>query len=223
MSILRCQKGYTMIETIGVLALIAVIAGSAVAFLNKAFSRYKMARLSQQIVEMQKSIDRRYAARKTYDNLSLQLLVNENLLPKDMRYENNVLYHRLGGKVELVLGDNNESYTIRFMDLPTYACAELLEQNWGLDQRVVLDKMEIGINKATTTSNTQQVNQKVAKQPGLQLPAVQPIGEVVNKKFNVLRWKCGANEQNCYVMPLSPVDAIKLCKDKKNIVSWTFY
>ncbi len=147
MRVLKCQKGYTMIETIGVLAIIAVVGSSAVAFLNKAFLRYKITRLSQQVVEMQKSIDKRYAAKKTYDNLTVPVLITERLLPADMVYKNGMLYHRLKGTATVTLGENNESYTITFNAVPRNACVELAAQNWGLDQRVILDNIIIGNNK----------------------------------------------------------------------------
>jgi len=147
MRILNCQKGYTMIETIGVIAIIGVVGSSAVAFLNKAFLRYKITRLSQQVVEIQKSIDKRFAAKKTYEGLNIKLLAKEGLLPNDMIYKNNVLYHKFKGTVTLTLGTNSENYTITFNNVPRNACVELAAQNWGLDQRVILDNITIGNNE----------------------------------------------------------------------------
>ncbi len=215
MRILNCQKGYTMIETIGVIAIIGVVGSSAVAFLNKAFLRYKITRLSQQVVEIQKSIDKRFAAKKTYEGLNIKLLAKEGLLPNDMIYKNNVLYHKFKGTVTLTLGNHSESYTITFSSLPKNACAELVEQNWGLDQRVILDSMQVEQNQ----------KQALLKEPIVKEPILKEVPVASTNGTKLLKWKCEASETNCYRMPLSASDATAVCSGNgnNNNISWTFY
>lgn len=210
MRILNCQKGYTMIETIGVIAIIGVVGSSAVAFLNKAFLRYKITRLSQQVVEIQKSIDKRFAAKKTYEGLNIKLLAKEGLLPNDMIYKNNVLYHKFKGTVTLTLGTNSENYTITFNNVPSNACTELVEQNWGLDQRVILDEMRIEQNQKQTKIDNKTTNRTVNK--------------VADQGTKLLKWNCPSpRNANCYTMPLSASAASTVCSGKNKNISWTFY
>ncbi len=138
------QGGYTMIQTIAFIAILALVGSSAVSVLSKALSRYKVSRLTQQVVELQRAIDRKYVAKREYTGLTLAVLHSGNLLPSDMNYSNGVLYHKLGGTV--TVAPNGELYTITFNNVPKYACMELAEQNWGLDPRIVLDSMKVGNN-----------------------------------------------------------------------------
>ena len=157
------QRGYTMIEVIALIAIVGLVTGGAVKALNKAFSRYKLTRANQQLVELQRNIDRRFVARPSYEGLSLELLHSENLLPKDMRYAGNKLYHRLSGEVKLNVGrnangDDSSTYKISFSKLPKYACVELVMQNWGLNPTVSLDNISVGSNtlKWRCTSSDQR-------------------------------------------------------------------
>ncbi|MBO7556531.1 MAG: hypothetical protein J6T72_03970 [Alphaproteobacteria bacterium] len=147
MRIVDCQKGRTLIEILGVLSIVAVLIAGATKLLDRAILRYKLTRVSQQVVEVQNAVAKKFVGRREYTGLTLTLLHNDHLLPSDMRYSNNKLYHKLGGEVTVTLAADDTNYVITFKSLPKNACTELVSQNWGLDPRVTLNEMSVGTKK----------------------------------------------------------------------------
>lgn len=139
-----CQEGRTLIEIIGVISIAGVLIAGAVKVLDKAFLRYRLTRVTQQVVEVQKAVAKKFVGRREYTGLNLAMLNNEHLLPGDMLYKDNKLYHRLGGEVTITLGDGDTNYVITFKSLSKSACTELVSHNWGLDPRVTLNEMSVG-------------------------------------------------------------------------------
>lgn len=195
------QSGYTLIESIAFICIITIVAISIISVISHMLDRYKISRLTSQVVELQKNIINRCAAAesyysciKKYGTTCVQgmgkMLCAENLVPGDMECNGNNLYHKYGGKVTfnsygvssrgLTSGYN---FRIDFLDIPKKACIELATQNWAHDQYSSLIRMEI--NGAECT------------------------------------WR-KAWTSNC-IMPISNVKAEQLCNSKdKNKIYWTF-
>lgn len=139
-----CQEGRTLIEIIGVISIAGVLIAGAVKVLDKAFLRYRLTRVTQQVVEVQKAVAKRFIGRREYEGLTLQLLKDEGLMPADILYKNKKFYHRLGGQILLNVSDDKTNYKIIFRQMPKNACIEMATQNWGLDPRVTLMEMTVG-------------------------------------------------------------------------------
>lgn len=126
------NQGRTLIEVIGVLSIIGLVAAGILSTIASAFDKYKISRIGQQLIEVQKAVSQRYGADENYANVDISTLVNEKLAPSDMmRPNDNKLYHRFGGEVEI----NNalpgaRAMRITFNDVPQKACIELVTMSW---------------------------------------------------------------------------------------------
>lgn len=188
------QSGYTLIESIGFIAVITMVAISIISVVSHMLDRYRNSRLTSQIVELQKNINARFAAVGNYEKLKLSLLKNEKLAPADMNWSGNTLYHKYSGKVTVGLYSstitkqklaNADSYYIQFADVPKNACIELAIQNWAHDR----------------TSNL--------------------VAMIINSKWSYWRVYQGAAYKK-YIMPLSRTLALELCSKEKNTIKWAF-
>lgn len=54
MNRLKAEAGYTLIESIGFIAVISMLAISIISLINNMLDKYRMSRVTQQIVELQK-------------------------------------------------------------------------------------------------------------------------------------------------------------------------
>ena len=112
------QKGRTMIEAILVLALVAVVISGFIKVVGSAFSKYKISRVVQQLYELQKGINERFAIVGNYDLLDTTVhseetiakflegttvagQINNRIAPTDMSVSGGFLRHKYGGIVKV--------------------------------------------------------------------------------------------------------------------------
>ena len=124
------QIGRSMIETIGVLAIIMAVSMAIAKLIGSMQDKFKMSRISQQIIDLKKGIGNRYVASGTYENITIAEIVDSNAAPLDMiDRSSKVLTHAYAGDVT-VSGDA-ENYHITFNKLPYLVCTELATINWN--------------------------------------------------------------------------------------------
>ncbi len=129
MNRLKAESGYTLIESIGFIAVISMLAISIISLINNMLDKYRMSRVTQQIVELQKNIDFRFASSQNFKDLKVKQMVKEKIVPGDMADGEN-LYHAYHGDVELKAVQQNSAYTITFKGLPYVPCLELAMVDW---------------------------------------------------------------------------------------------
>ncbi len=137
------EQGYTMMEVISVLAIIGVLAASAAKLVSNMFDRYKASRVADQIVEMQKVINRRYVAEGNYSNLSAETLIQEKLVSGDMRSDDKIVHPY--GDVEVTGG--SISFKVAYKTLPYNVCVTLANLNWIIQDSSDLVTLDINGNK----------------------------------------------------------------------------
>lgn len=189
------QAGYTLIESIAFICIITIVAIAIISVVSHMLDRYKISRVTSQVVELQKAINNRFAAAENYTKLSSSLLKSENLAPGDISWKGTSMYHKFNGLVTVgfdytsnITGPSKsgESYFIQFTALPFNACVELATQNWAHDQYSSLITM------------------------------------IVNNKWCYWRVYSNAGYKK-YIMPLSNSLATELCNQKdNNTIKWIF-
>lgn len=123
------QAGYTMIEAIAFLGVVAMFMVAIYVTINRMMDRYKISRLGTQIVELQKGIDYRFSSSESYNDITLPLLIEEKIAPSDM-ISNNKLYHTFAGPVTIATVRGGYAYNITFAQLSRAPCIELALQEW---------------------------------------------------------------------------------------------
>ncbi|MBP1531879.1 MAG: hypothetical protein ILA52_00060 [Alphaproteobacteria bacterium] len=126
------QFGRSMIEMIGVLAIIGVLSVGGIAGYSKAMTNYKINKCAEQLKNIQFGIMSLYENQKNYSGIDCisgaesgcNVLKKLNIIPEEM-WKNGKIVNAFGGKVSIKASDHNKqtsaAYTIVFEGLPPEA------------------------------------------------------------------------------------------------------
>ena len=94
------QSGRSMIEMLGVLAIIGVLSIGGIAGYSKAMTKYRINKLSDQITQLAQNIRALYASQKNYSSLGSDVVKKAHLAPDEL-YEDSSsnMRHAFGGPI----------------------------------------------------------------------------------------------------------------------------
>ena len=140
----KCS-GRSMIEMLGVLAIIGVLSVGGIAGYSKAMHRYRVNKTIDQITYMAGAIRTFFAPQKSYNGLTAHCIPNQpclakkaKLVPDDMWVDGKGWPQNVWGK-DAPCGDTvarfgDETYKafyIAYYNIPEEACIDLLTQDWN--------------------------------------------------------------------------------------------
>ena len=131
------SSGRSMIEMLGVLAIIGVLSVGGIAGYSKAMEKFKINKTIQQIAEITTNIQTLYLQQDDFNGLSNTTAVQMGVVPDDLktnadRYGGIEISHAFNGNVDIsYVNDNPKSFSITFTGLPKEACMTLATTNWG--------------------------------------------------------------------------------------------
>ena len=133
------EFGRSMIEMLGVLAIVGILSIGGIAGYSKAMTKYKMTRLIGQVSEIVINIRTLYINQKSLEGLTINSLVNSNVFPHGMVQENSQndysIIHAFGGTVSVFPSlDNDNSiraFEIYINDINNESCMTLASMDWG--------------------------------------------------------------------------------------------
>lgn len=146
------QKGATMMETLGVLAIVVILATSIMSLISNIWGTFKQNLVVNEARDLQQAITNAYKADGNYDSLfegwsaendkvAEQKLCNEKIAPFQM-CSNGELYHRQNGRV-WVWPVDHDKYRLSFKQLSKKTCISLAEVNWFLQKKPSIYQMII--------------------------------------------------------------------------------
>lgn len=147
------QRGSSMVEMIGVIGLLGVVAAGGYTLISSAMYRYRISQGVAQLQTLQKGISRLYASAGNYDALAasdaIKVLIDNNVPMSNMRAGSNALRHAFGGEVLIKNVENEEdetsdSFTITFKDLDNKQCASMAAASWGDNDSSRLVSIKVG-------------------------------------------------------------------------------
>lgn len=146
------QQGRSMIEMLGVLAIIGVLSVGGISGYSKAMAKFKLTKAQDQISMLLMNIRTAFATSPSYDGLNTEAARNYNIAPGDMFGAGTQLNNAFGGQAYVYncnsvptgvsgspaacIGDaaNNVQYfAISLTDLGREACVSLASSDWGTD------------------------------------------------------------------------------------------
>ena len=136
------QSGRSMIEMLGVLAIIGVLSVGGIAGYSKAMMKFKINKTIDQISQIVANTRTLYARQKNYGNLSGKVAYKANLAPREMFEDGSGsgsygMTHPFGDFVDIFSSDKSggdkKAFVIYLSNLPEEACIELATQDWGSD------------------------------------------------------------------------------------------
>jgi len=140
------QSGRSMIEMLGVLAIIGVLSVGGISGYSKAMAKYKLTKAQDQITMLLMNIRTAYATSPSYSGLTSSTAHDYNLAPNEM-WSGSKLNGTFGG--EVVVNDCSKSglckdganaaltsttyFGIKMEALGKEACRSLASSDWGAD------------------------------------------------------------------------------------------
>ena len=132
------QSGRSMVEMLGVLAIIGVLSVGGISGYSKAMAKYKLTKAQDQMAMILINIRTAFASSPSYADLDNTNAILMNIVPSDMLPgglgTGSTIKNAFGGDVSIdAAGTDNTQFTITYEDLGKEACVSLLTSDWGTD------------------------------------------------------------------------------------------
>ena len=133
------EQGRSMIEMLGVLAIVGVLSVGGIAGYSKAMAKFKANKVIDQVTMISTNIRTLYASQRTFNGLNNVLAKQTNAIPAEMfdNASNSVINNGFGGNVHVGtadhLGKPDQAYVIGFDSIPKAACVTMATTDWGGD------------------------------------------------------------------------------------------
>lgn len=186
------EQGRSMIEMLGVLAIVGVLSVGGIAGYSKAMAKFKTNKVIDQINTISTNVRTLYSSQRSYGGLNNGTAIRMALIPSEMYAASNKSASGSSVEVTNAFGGNlyihsvnqgtgtDNAYVIAVDALPKTACVSIATTDWGGDSGSGLVAMQIktlnaetekadsltGLNGNINTSGTSAVAGNVIAVPG---------------------------------------------------------
>ena len=135
----NAQSGRSMIEMLGVLAIIGVLSVGGIAGYSKAMMKYRINKTIEQITLIAGNVRTFFAPQRSYEGLNTsgdtgQAIVKKAKLVPDEMWDGDDIKNVWGGITHIhhsINGGGTKNFTIDMQEVPNEACIELFSQDWS--------------------------------------------------------------------------------------------
>ena len=129
------ESGRSMIEMLGVLAIIGVLSVGGIAGYSKAMNKFKTNQVADNVSMLVANIKTLYAQQKDYNGLNNTTAVSMGVVPDELG-TSATLTNAFNGAVNIqaaasTAASDNKAFTITFNGLSKEACITLATNDWG--------------------------------------------------------------------------------------------
>ena len=213
------ENGRSMIEMLGVLAIIGVLSVGGIAGYSKAMNKFKTNKVADNVSMMVANIKTLYAQQKTYEDLDNAEAVSMGVIPDELVSDRDAgtLINAFNGAVfvsqsDSTVEDDGKAFIIEFDSLSKEACITLATNDWGSGYSSGLIAMQVQgesvANDATSGKST--------------LSGVM-IGENTKAVSGIAMPGATASGQNPIPMPVATAAAACSCDSNNCSISWKYY
>ncbi len=137
------ESGRSMVEMLGVLAIIGVLSVGGIAGYSKAMNKFKINKTTDQVSMLVANIRTLFSAQGDYDGLTNEDAKKFGIVPNDMftSASNSTITNAFGGEVTIAAaalntGTDNatRAFTIEYGGLSQEACVTIATGDWGSGQ-----------------------------------------------------------------------------------------
>ena len=134
------QSGRSMIEMLGVLAIVGVLSVGGIAGYSKAMTKFKINKTADQISQIVTNIRTLYAQQTTYSGLRTVTAIQMGVTPDELG-TGTTLTNAFGGSINIEWSNKNlgsptnyisdDAFAIIVNGMPKEACVSLATMDWG--------------------------------------------------------------------------------------------
>lgn len=149
------EAGRSMIEMLGVLAIIGVLSVGGIAGYSKAMNKYRVNKTVDEITQIATNIRTLFGGQRNYASLTADVVNGAKLVPEEMytdasasamTYANPWSENLTITVTSKTSADSNKAFTIKSEKIPTEACIELAVMDWGAASGSGLVAMSAGVD-----------------------------------------------------------------------------
>ena len=148
------ESGRSMVEMLGVLAIVGVLSVGGIAGYSQAMSKFKVTKAMDQVQTIITNMRTLYASSRTYSALNAQTANSVGILTTETYTGSGSKgINPFGGDIIFGLGTSfgtNRSFTIEYTNLTPEACVKIATAEWGADESSGLVSMAVGNSKKKT-------------------------------------------------------------------------
>ena len=194
---LVAQCGRSMIEMLGVLAIIGVLSVGGIAGYSKAMMKFKINKTLQQISEIVTNVRTLYINQKDLEDLDSRSAIEMGIVPDNLDIDSSGnITDVFGGGIEIRRYHLNADYfEIEFHSLPPEACIELATADWGKNESAGV----LGL--------------VVAENGSVSFELVENIDRGCSGEKNESYFYSACSD----VLPISPAKVANLCKNNADL------
>ena len=147
------QSGRSMVEMLGVLAIIGVLSIGGISGYSKAMAKYRVNKTLDQISMLVMNIRSLFSASVDYDGLEDKTAIQMGIIPRDMLPSGTTettaesIINAYQGSVFLTVGNeggSNRSFSVEYTGLPREACVAIATADWGSQAGSGLIRIHVG-------------------------------------------------------------------------------
>ena len=153
------QSGRSMVEMLGVLAIIGVLSIGGISGYSKAMAKYRINKTLDQISTLVMNIRTLYASAVNYAGLTNGVAVQMGIIPRDMLTgargstvaSGIAIVNVYGGQIKLTASgadNDNRNFYVTYSGLPMEACVSIATADWGSQAGSGLQSIGIGASKS---------------------------------------------------------------------------
>ena len=222
------ESGRSMIEMLGVLAIIGVLSVGGIAGYSKAMNKFKTNKVADNVSMLVANIKTMYAQQKTYSGLTTDTAHDMGLVPDELVKKGsdskNTYKNAYNGEVEIhtasstdATTSDSKAFVIYFGGLSKEACITLATNDWGSGYSSGL----IALQAAATSDDAKSTTVKA----GLDTVVIGANDSAVAASKKAIAMP-GANGSGQLAVPMSVSAAADACKcDNGNTcsITWKYY
>ena len=139
------EAGRSMVEMLGVLAIVGVLSIGGISGYSKAMAKYKVNKTLDQISMLVTNIRSTFGNQSSYKGLENKTLVSYDLVDNDMSHGTaSTLTNAYGGTINVTAISSYLQFKIVYSNIPKDACANIASSNWGDSASSGLVSIDIG-------------------------------------------------------------------------------
>ena len=213
----KLESGRSMIEMLGVLAIIGVLSVGGIAGYSKAMNKFKTNKVADNVSMLVANIKTLYAQQNTYTGLSNLSAVQMGVVPDELTGTYTAattgdnatpasqgLENAFNGSVYIKAADSgtgaDSAFYIIFNGLSKEACVTLATNDWGSSYSSGLVGMKVSPSELANADDTTNLKMGCTKSADLAATAVACPGYMPMAVTNAAK-ACGCNDGNkCSIM-----------------------
>ncbi len=213
------ENGRSMVEMLGVLAIIGVLSVGGIAGYSKAMNKYKINKTTDQVSMLVANIRTLFSSQGNYDGLDNSAAVKFGVVPEDM-YEAGSsgglsMHNAFNGAVTIEAsparaGQADEAFIIEYAGLTSEACVTVATGDWGSGQGSGLIAITAGADENAEAGELSSV--------GTALDTIYTSGSTGTAAIAI-------PGDATYPTPMTITNAVAACNGdgSTNVVAWKYY